>query len=263
MTYRAAASYNRDVGRSLVALALAVAAMATPQVLAAADARRAVEAFVARMARVRLTDLAIRQTFTLYDPDGRASQSSGEQQIFIKIPERQRVEQTVEGRREVRLTVGDHMWVRQPDGATVERAVDRQSSRMHLFTPVRKSAADLLAEWRTLGIRDSVSQVVQVRGRLVTVIGAGPGDRTSPAVWLDDEYGVVRMVTRERLPTGPKLIDLNLSEHRMLEGGLPFPFVQELFTDGKLLLRVAVGSVRTNGNLPDALFDPDALRRER
>src|SRR3989442_651831 len=56
------------------------------------------------------------------------------------------------------------MWVRQPDGTTVESEVDRQRSRMYLFTPFRKSADDLLAQWRGLGIRDDVSQLVQRRG---------------------------------------------------------------------------------------------------
>lgn len=238
--------------------------MLTPQVLGATDARRAVETFVARLAGARIADLAIRQTFTLYDPEGRAPQSTGEQRVFIKIPERQRVEQIVDGRREVRVTVGDRMWVRQPDGKTVERPVDRQHSRMYLFTPFRRTAADLLREWRALGIRDDVSQVVQVHNRLITIIGAGPGDRTSPAVWLDDEYGVVRIITRDQLPPrGPTLIDLTLSEHRPLEGGFPFPYLQEFFAyGGRLLLRVAVHSVRANDNLPDELFDPDALRRE-
>ena len=263
MTYRAAGSYNRAVGRALLALGLAVVATLTPGPVGAADARRAVEAFVARLAGARISDLAVRQTFTLYDLEGRGAQSTGEQQVFIKIPERQRLEQTVDGRREVHLTVGDRMWVRQPDGTTVESEVDRQRSRMYLFTPFRKSADDLLARWRGLGIRDDVSQLVQRRGRPTTVIGAMPGDRTSPAVWLDDEYGVVRIVTREQLPDGPRLLDVTLSEHKPLEGGFPFPFLQEFFADGKLRLRITVRSVRANGNLPDELFDPDALRRER
>jgi hypothetical protein len=250
------------VGRALVALGLAVMTL-SPRVLLAADARQAVEAFVTRLAGARISDLAIRQTFTLYDPEGRAAQSTGEQQVFIKIPERQRVEQTVDGRREVRLTVDDRMWLRRPDGTVVESEVDRQRSRMYLFTPFRKSAADLRAEWRRLGIRDDVTQVVPARGRLITIIGAAAGDRTSPAVWLDERDGVVRLVTREQLADGPRLLDVALSEHRPLEGGFPFPFLQEFFTDGKLRLRITVRSARANGNLPDELFDPDALRRER
>jgi hypothetical protein len=106
-----------------------------------------------------------------------------------------------------------------------------------------------------------VSHEVRVRQRPVTIIGAKAGDRASPAVWLDDEYGVIRVIARA-LSTGPGLVDLTCSEHRPVAGGIYFPYRQELFADGKLLLRLIVHSVAVNSNLPDALFDPDALRRE-
>jgi hypothetical protein len=103
------------------------------------------------------------------------------------------------------------------------------------------------------------------------VIGAGPGDRDSPAVWLDPEYGVVRIITRERLPRGPVgqearppvLVDVALSEYRPLVPGFQFPWRQEVFVDGKLALRLSVRSIAANQNIADALFDPDALRRQR
>src|SRR3989475_12847700 len=103
------------------------------------------------------------------------------------------------------------------------------------------------------------------RSRPITVIGARPGDRDVPAVWLDAQYGVIRFVTfvpRETLPTGPTTLDLAFSEHRPLPGGFFFPYRQELFVGGKLLMLFTVRSVDVNTNLPDALFDPDALRRE-
>ena len=42
----------------------------------ASDARRAVEAFVGRIADVRITDLTIHQTLTVFHPDGRRPQST-------------------------------------------------------------------------------------------------------------------------------------------------------------------------------------------
>src|SRR2546426_226725 len=144
-------------------------------------------------------------------------------------------------------------------------ALPAESDRTRLLVPVRRSAADLLAEWRALGVRDDVSHVVRVRDRPITVIGARPGDRNVPAVWLDAQYGVIRFVTfvpRETLPTGPTTLDLAFSEHRRLPGGFFFPYRQELFVGGKLLMLFTVRSVDVNMNLPDALFDPDALRRE-
>ena len=81
-----------------------------------------------------------------------------------------------------------------------------------------------------------------------------------PAVWLDPDYGVVRIVTRERLPNGSRLVDLTLSEHRPLVGKLYFPYRQEVFVDAKLLVLFTVRSVAINTNPADALFDPASLR---
>jgi len=230
---------------------------------AAQDARGAVEAFVARLADVSVTDLVIVQSLTLYDPSGRHPQSTGEQRVLFKLPLRQRLEQTVEGQREVQLTVGDRVWARRADGKVYEvPAIDPGSNRAYLLVPHKRTAADLLAEWRSFGVRDDVSHVERAGGRTVTVLGAKPGDRDVPAVWLDPEYGVVRLVARETLPAGTALIDRTYSEHRPLIGGFYFPHRQEAFVDGKLLVLITVRSVRVNTNLPDALFDPEALRKE-
>ena len=246
---------------ALVVVLLSLGAVVSAGV--AQDARAAVEAFVARLSDVKITDLVIQQNLTLYHPDGRHPQSTFEQRVLIKLPQRQRLEQTVEGRREVRLAVGDRVWIRQPDGKTYETpAGGGGNDRTHLLVPFRRSAADLLAEWRSLGVRDDVSHVTRLRGRAVTVIGARPGDRDVPSVWLDAEHGVVRVVRRERLPAGPGVVDLAYSEHRPLPGGFYFPHRQEAFVDGKLLMLITVRSVRVNTNPPDALFDPEALRKE-
>jgi outer membrane lipoprotein-sorting protein len=241
----------------------ALAVLLLPLAALAGDARSAVEAFVARVAGAQVNDLAIEQTFTLFSPDGRQPQSSGEQRVWVKVPRGQRVEQVVEGRREVRLSVGDQVWIRSADGKVYEAPpAERDHDRTRLLMPFRRTAADVLAEWRSLGIRDDVSHETRVApGRTVTVIGAQPGERATPAVWLDPEYGVVRFIRRERLPRGEGLVDLAFSEHRPLAGAFFFPHRQEAFVDGKLLVLIVVRSVAVNTGLPDALFDPDALRR--
>jgi hypothetical protein len=129
-----------------------------------------------------------------------------------------------------------------------------------MLVPVKRRAADLLADWRSRGVRTDVSHAARVGGRQVVVIGAQAGDRDVPAVWLDREYGVVRIVTRERLPNGVRLLDLTLSEHRPLTGKLYFPYRQEVFVDGKLLVLFTVRSVAVNTNPADALFDPASLK---
>ncbi len=252
------------MARAVVLLAALVSLGAGAYPSVAQDARAAVEAFVARLGDVNVTDLVIDQNLTLYHPDGQHPQSSGEQRVLFKLPQRQRLEQTVEGQREVQLTVGDHVWVRRPDGAVYDAPVTGElgSDRTYLLVPLRRTAADLLAEWRSLGVHDDVTHVVRVGGRSLTVIGAKPGDRDVPAVWVDPEWGVVRVVTRKRLPQGPALVDLTFSEHRPLVGGFYFPYRQEAFVGGKLLVLITVRSIRVNTNLPDSLFDPDALRKE-
>lgn len=243
-------------------LAVLVALLLLPATASlASDAIRAVEAFVARLAGVSVSEVAIEQTFTLYHPDGRHPQSGGEQRVWLKVPRRQRVEEVVEGRRTVRVVVGDRAWERAHDGRVYEVPVDREHERTYLIMPLRRTAADLLAEWRALGVRDDVSHVTRVNGRPITVIGAQPGERNVPSVWLDAEHGVVRFVRRERLPTGEVLVDLAFSEHRPITSGFAFPYRQEAFVDGKLLLLVVVRSVTLNGGIPDDLFEADALRR--
>jgi hypothetical protein len=181
--------------------------------------------------------------------------------MFFKVPQRQRVEQTLDGQREIQITVGNKVWVRRPDGRVVELpAVEPLRTLPNVLVPVKRRAEELLAEWRARGVRTDVSHVTRVGTRTVTVIGARPGDRDTPAVWLDPDYGVVRLVTREQLPNGSKLIDLTLSEHRPLAGRLYFPYRQELFVDGKLLMLFTVRAIAINTNPADALFEPASLK---
>src|SRR3989454_1927344 len=246
-----------SVGRAVVLpLLLASISMGVP-VAAGQDARAAVEAFVARLPDVRISDLVIDQNLTLYHPGGRGPSSVGEQRMFFKLPQRQRLEQTVEGQREVQITVGDRVWVRRADGTVSEiPAAGPMRVLTHMLVPVKRLAADLLAEWRARGVRDDVSHAVRLGGRTITVIGARSGDRDVPAVWLDADYGVVRIVTRERLPNGVRLLDLTLSEHRPLIGGLYFPYRPEGFVDGELLILFTVRPGAINTNPPDPPFQP-------
>jgi hypothetical protein len=170
----------------------------------------------------------------------------------------------MDGRREIRLAVGDRVWIRTAAGRVYEAPpAERERDRTHLVMPFRRTATDVLAEWRALGIRDDVSHVVRAGGRAVTVIGAQPGERDVPAVWLDPEHGVVRVVRREKLPTGEGVVDLAFSEHRPLAGGFAFPHRQEAFLNGKLLLLIVVRSIAVNTDPPESLFDPESLRHPR
>jgi outer membrane lipoprotein-sorting protein len=228
------------------------------------DAANAVEAFLDRVANVEIRDLTIDQQVTVYHLDGLHPSVRGDQRVLIKPPGRQRVEQTVEGKREIRLAVNGRVWVRRGDGTTSEArptSLERDSSG--LFVTGRRTVEQLLEEWRALGIQTDVDHVEQMGTRTVTIIGARAGDRDSPSAWLDHERGVVRFITRERTAAGLALVDRVFTEHRPLVGGLSFPWRQETFVGGRLLLVVNVRAVTANAGLPDTLFDPGALRRER
>ncbi|MBI3634622.1 MAG: hypothetical protein HY216_00205 [Candidatus Rokubacteria bacterium] len=231
---------------------------------AADEAREAVDAFLSRLAVTPISDLFIEQQITLYHSDGRQVQSRGEQRLAIRVPRRLRLEQTIDGARDIRLSVDDRTWIKNREGKVVEAPPgDRARARTYLITPFRRTVDDLLAEWRAFGVRTDVIQQVEVRRRPVVVVGAGPDDRQSPAVWIDRDYGVIRFIAREELPRGPALIDLAFSEHRLVTGGFYFPYRQEAFTDGRLLVLVTVRSVHANTGLADSLFDPEALKHER
>jgi len=67
-----------------------------------------------------------------------------------------------------------------------------------------------------------------------------------------------RLIEAPRRPRHrPEIVDV-----RQLIGGYFFPRRQEAFIDGKLVVLIAVRSIQVNTNPPDALFDPEALRRE-
>jgi hypothetical protein len=254
---------HRGAVSALAAGLVVLAAVAAPADPGAAHA--VVEAFVARIAGVEIRDLLVEQTLTLYHPDGIQRASKGEQRLMIKPPGRQRLEESIEGRREIRLVVGHRTWIRRDDGKTYELppTVAAERNPAHLMVPLKRTAAELLATWRALGVREDVTDTLRVGTRTVTVIGARAGDRQSPAVWLDPELGVVRFVGRETLPKGPAVIDLAFSDHRPLSGAFRFPHRQEAFVDGRLVVLVTVRTAIANADLKDALFDPEALRHER
>lgn len=252
--------YNKTVLRGLRALPLVLLLVGGPSL--AADARSAIEAYITRLAGTTIDDLVVEQTFTLYHPDGRHPAIRGTQRLLLKVARAQRLEQTIDGEREVRLTVGDRLWVRQHDGRFYEApAAEARRDRVPLLTVFRRNAGDLLSEWRSLGVRDDVTDEVRVRGRSVVIIGARASERDRPAVWVDPEYGVVRFITRERLPNGPALVDIVFSDHRLIIDRFVYPYRQEMFADGRVVVLVAVQSVVANTRPPDDLFDPDVLKR--
>ena len=237
----------------VVSLLIALAGVA-----GAAEPRAALERFIARTAGTPLRDLTLDQDLTIFNPEGRAAFATGTQRLLVKFPDQQRVEQVVEGRSEVRVTVRGRTWRRGPDGKVTTLPTERTHA-IALAVPPQRSAQEVLAEWRTFGIRDDRSHEARIAGRTVTVIGAEAGERDRPAAWLDPEYGVVRFVARETADTGSVFTDVSYSDHRPLIGPVFFPYRQETFRSGKLIVRLIVRSAAVNTAPPDSLFDPATL----
>jgi hypothetical protein len=261
LTSRRGTPYNERVGKRAIAAVLTLASLVACAAYAA-DARTTLERFLARATSTPLNDLTLDLDLYLFSPDGRAPYATGSQYIVIKMPDRQRVEQSIDGRNEVRLTVGNKSWRRGPDGK-VEALPAQRSQSIVLAVPVHRKADDVLQEWRALGVRDDRSHESRLGGRPVLVVGAMFGERDRPAAWLDDEYGVVRFVGRDGTESGNVLTDVSFSDHRPLIGRIFFPYRQEVFRSGRLLMRVLVRSAKVNTSPADTLFDPASLRAAR
>ena len=245
----------------LVALAAALAALATlPAAVPAAEPRAILEQYLARVAATSLRDLTLEQDLTVFNPEGRAAFASGTQRVIVRFPDQQRIEQTVEGRREVRLTVQGRAWRRSADGKVSALPTDRGQTVV-LALPLHQRADEVIAQWRALGLRDDRAHATRMGGRAVAVIGAMAGERGRPAAWIDPEYGVMRFVAREAAETGTGtvLTDIVFADYRPLVGALFFPHRQETFRSGRLILRLITRSVAVNTNPPASLFDPAGL----
>jgi len=224
----------------------------------AAEPRAVLDRFLARIAGAAVRDLTLEQDLTVFNPEGRAAFATGSQRVVVKLPDLQRIEQTVDGRREVRVPARGRSWRRAADGTVSELPQDR-GQVIALALPLHRKTDEVLAEWRTLGIRDDRSHQARMAGRTVTVIGAQAGERDRPAAWVDPEYCVMRFVAREAVDAGSVLTDIVFSEFRPLVGALFFPHRQETFRSGKLIVRLLARSVSVNTSPPDSLFDPASL----
>ena len=250
-----------NAGRLLFGFLLLILLHA-PSVATAQDAKVLLEQFLSKISAVSVNDLAVTQEIVIVDPGGSGQKVSGEQRLYLKPPSKRRLETRLESARVVTLVNGSRL-VMQSDGKAYEAPPgDRVRDRRDLIFPFQRSAQDLLAQWQSHGIRTDVIHQVTHGGRAVTVIGATPDDRSLPSVWLDPEYGVVRLVTREETPAGLKRIELSLSDFRPMVGGVSYPYKQETLLDGRPLSVVSVKSVKVNSGLPDELFDPDRLLQE-
>jgi outer membrane lipoprotein-sorting protein len=226
------------------------------------DVSAMVERYAARVSGIAINDLLVTQSLTVVNPQNPADRVTGDQRLSIKFPGRQRLETRIAGQREVQLLSGGRMVILRGGKAFEAPPPEGERQAGRLVIPFDRTAAGLLSQWRSFGVKTDVSHVRTAEGRQVTVIGALSGDRSSPAVWLDPEYGVVRMVTKDMSTGTPRTLELAYSDHRKVTGELYYPYEQQGLLDGKLVFVARVRSVEINVGLADSLFDPDALLKE-
>lgn len=230
---------------------------------AAQEIPAVVERYAARMSGVTIGDLLVTQSLTVVNPQNPVDRVTGDQRLSVKFPARQRLETRIAGEREVRLLSGGRMVIQRGGRAFEAPPPERERQQPGgVLIPFERTAAGLLSQWRNLGIRIEVSHVTTVGGRQVTVLGAQAGDRASPAVWLDPDYGVVRLVTKDHSTGTARTLELVYLDHRKVVGEFFYPYEQQGLLDGKLVFAVRVRSVEINVGLADSIFDPDALLKE-
>ena len=171
-----------------------------------------------------VTDLAIEQTFTLYHPDGRHPQSSGEQRVWIKMPRRQRVEQVdgrpargasrrrrpgldPHGRRQVSEAPGRARARPHPPAGAVPPLGGRRAGRVALARRARRREPRH-PRWAAARSPSSAPSRASATPRRC---GSTPSAVSSASSCA------------RSCPSGEGMVDLTFSEHRPLAGGLQFP----------------------------------------
>jgi outer membrane lipoprotein-sorting protein len=212
-------------------------------------------ALLARVLRAAegINDLVVTQSVTLTDPEGSGERVSGERRLYLRPPGRRRVEMEAAGQRVVIIVNGEQVAM-MVDGRAVQPPPAGARSRREVFGPQKLTPSEMLRHWQELGVKTMVVHRTTRDGRPLVVVGAAPADARTPSIWLDEEWGVDRVITQEVMPAGPRTVDLRLSDHRRIHGDFFYPHLQETYVNFRPFSTVIVTSVKVNVGLGDSLF---------
>jgi hypothetical protein len=114
--------------------------------------------------------------------------------------------------------------------------------------PVARSARVL----DSLGVDLGPIRRGEWNGAPVWIVGAPPGDSTSPQFWVDAD----RLLTvRDIQPLGPRLLDARIDGWKRLADGWVETHL-DLYLDGKLFQTEDYSNIRSPDRLDPTLFDP-------
>lgn len=144
-------------------------------------------------------------------------------------------------------------------GRRVAAADERNPLLLLGFGVYHQPVVASIAALSSLGIRTAVLREDVLDGQPVWVIGAAPGDTTSPQVWIGARQWLpLRIIQSVRAGTRTIVSDTRFSGH-----GAPAPTVPravDVWRDGRRALRGAVEGLRVGITVPAAAFDTASLR---
>lgn len=152
---------------------------------------------------------------------------------------------------EVLLTKGGKRWNFTLGSPAGEPSSDPGELILRLLTARRGSSERSLAWLQHLGVDTTVVSFGRQGGRVAFVIGAEPGQKDRPQLWIDKELLVpLRLVLRQ----DGHLTELRLSGYEDDPEKAYYPRRIERFVDGALAWRTDYSSIKKNPRLSKALF---------
>lgn len=198
------------------------------------------------------------QTTTFHTPDGPQQETWYE---AARLPGRLRIDLPEPDSGNAVLFRGDSTYVFQR-GALVQARPEGNPLLLFGFDVYSLPPDETGAGMARLGIDTSAIRADVWEGRPAWVVGAAPGDATSPQVWFDQERLVfVRLIERGG-PDGRRVQDIRFERYERLAGGWIAPHVA-VYVDGRLVMEEDYADVRADVALDPATFSPTGWRAVR
>ena len=169
---------------------------------------------------------------------------------------------------------GKLRWVHDDESVTVERdsrrveitAGGQTSAEPILAEPLAEflfpralsaeaTKTELIALCQRLGVDLSVNSLGRLGTRIAYVLGAKPGEKERPQIWIDKEwFEPIRVVYKDTYHGKSGIWDMQWREWNSREAGETVPHVIERRFDGQLISRSEVQKSTPNARLSESLF---------
>lgn len=178
---------------------------------------------------------------------------------FMRVPGQLRIEFAPVEEGNGILFKDDSLFVFEKGGRTSARPLIHPLLVLG-FDVYSLSTDKTIAKLKTLGYNLSIMHERSWQGRPVYVIGASPGDERTKQFWIDKE----RLVFVRSLEPSPRdssiVSEVQFNDYKRFEGG--WIGAEVLFLqNGRRTMEEYYSDIRTNGNIPDELFDTVQWRR--